>query len=405
MTAARRAGPRGRRNRPPTPARTRAIAPVLLAATALAAFLSACGQAPAGPAAGDAVPVTTARVEARDVPIAISAIGTVEAYSTVAIRAQVGGVLETVHFKEGDDVRRGDPLFSLDARPFRAALEAAEAALARDTVQLETARHDVERYGTLVQKEYVTQEEYDRIRTSAASLEAAARADQAAVDSATVSLGYCTIRSPIAGRTGQLMVHAGNLIKANSDDPMLTINQVSPIYVAFSVPERDLPEIRARRQEGTLVVRASTPHEGRDAIEGDLTFFDNAVDRSTGTVRLKATFANQDRALWPGQFAEVRLLLRTQAGALVVPSQSLQTGQQGPFVFVVKADQTVESRPVTTGQAADGRTIIATGLAAGEVVVTDGQLRLVPGTRVTAVAAQDRNPAPPPGSAPAGAPR
>jgi multidrug efflux system membrane fusion protein len=370
---------------PTTPAQGIA-AGLLIVPAALAALCAACAPSQDGPRGQGAVPVTTAVVEARDVPIEEHAIGTVEAYSTVEVRAQVGGVLEKVHFREGQDVRSGDLLFTLDARPFKATLESAEAALARDTAQLETARHDVERYGELVQKEYVTQEEYDRIRTSAATLAAAVRADKAAIDSATVSLGYCTIRSPIDGRTGQLMVHAGNLVKANADTAMVTINQVSPIYVGFSVPERDLPEIRARREQGTLAVVAMVPHDDHDPVAGDLTFLDNAVDRSTGTVLLKATFANRDRALWPGQFVDVSLRLSTRAGALVIPSQALQTGQQGQFVFVVKADHTVESRPVVPGQVADGMTLIEKGLAKGEIVVTDGQLRLVPGTEVAAVA-------------------
>jgi len=353
---------------------------VLIIAAAIAG--ASCSRAPATQGGVVAVPIKAAGAVVKDVPVEVRAIGTVEAYSTVEIRAQVGGVLEKVHFREGQDVRRGELLFELDARPYRAALESAQAQLARDSVQLETAKHEVERYGELVDKEYVTRDEFDRIRTNAASLEAAVRADQAAIDKARVDLDYCTITAPIGGKTGQLMVHEGNLVKANSDAPLLTIKKITPIYVSFAVPERSLPEIRARRAEGSLEVRAEIPEDGSDPRVGELTFIDNAVDRSTGTVRLKATFPNEDAALWPGQFVDASLRLSTRVGAVVVPSQAIQTGQDGLFVFVVKPDSTVESRPVVTGQGADGSTVIENGVSAGDVVVTDGQLRLVPGTHV-----------------------
>lgn len=355
----------------------------LLLAAAAALPGAGCSRAPAGPAGSASVPVRAAAATLEDVPIELRAIGTVEAYSTVEIRAQVGGVLEKAHFREGQEVRRGDLLFTLDARPYRAALESAEARLSRDSVQLDTARQDVERYGELVGEEYVTKEEFDRIRTNAASLEAAVRADQAAIDNAAVELEHCTITAPIGGRTGQLMVHEGNLVKANSDAPLLTIKKIAPIYVAFSVPERSLPEIRARRAQGELRVGAMMAGAGGAERTGELSFIDNAVDRSTGTVLLKATFPNEDAALWPGQFVDVSLRLSTRTGAVVVPAQAIQTGQNGLFVFVVKADSTVESRPVVPGQGAGGATVIESGVSAGEVVVTDGQLRLVPGTRVS----------------------
>jgi multidrug efflux system membrane fusion protein len=375
--------------------------PLLLTRAGLAALLLAiaapclsCSRAPAHPESQEQVPVTTAVVARRDVPDLLRAIGSVQARTTVEVRAQVGGVLEKVHFREGQDVRPGDLLFSLDARPYDAALAAARAALARDTAQLVTAQQDVERYTDLAKKEYVTQEEYVRIQTNAATLEAAVSADKAAIETATIDLGYCTIRSPIAGRTGQLMVHAGNLVKANADTPLVVINEISPIHVAFSVPEQNLPEIQARLAAGPLEVRAISPGAATanaaaaasgdppGPLTGSLTFVDNAVDRTTGTVRLKATFDNRDRALWPGQFVDVELQVSIRAGALLVPSQAIQTGQQGPFVYVVKADRTVESRPVVSGAAVGADTVIVSGLAAGETVVTDGQLRLVPGTKV-----------------------
>jgi multidrug efflux system membrane fusion protein len=352
------------------------------AVAALGLLLLACG-APPPPAAGPPpVPVLVAKAVQRDIPVEIDEIGTVEAYATVAVRAQVGGVLEKVSFREGQDVRAGDVLFQLDARPYEAALQSARAALARDEAQLKTAQQNVERYRGLADKEFVTREEYDTLVTTADALDATVRADRAAVDKAAVDLEYCTLRSPISGRTGQLMVNAGNVVKANGDTPLVVINQIDPIYVAFSVPERDLPEIKARFTAGSLAVRAAADGDVSDPSVGKLTFLDNTVERSTGTVRLKATFDNARRTLWPGQFVNVQLALATHPGAVLVPSQAIQTGQSGPYAFVVKDDGTVESRPVEAGTALDGETVIRKGIAAGETVVTDGQLRLVPGARV-----------------------
>jgi membrane fusion protein, multidrug efflux system len=356
------------------------------ASALLAALALQAGCAAGGPARSDppAVPVTVGEVARKDVPVLVEQIGTVEAYSTVEIKAQVGGVLQAVHFKEGQDVRAGDLLFTIDPRPYDAALKRARAELDKDTVQLKTARQDAERYSDLVKKDYVTQEEYERIRTSAASLEADVAADAAAVENATVALEYCTIRSPIDGRTGKLMVHQGNLVKANDDTPLIVINQVDPIYAAFSVPEQTLPEIKARKQSGRLEVEARSPGAATEPLVGWLSFIDNAIDRTTGTVLLKATFPNPQRILWPGQFVNVRLKLSTRTGVLVIPAQAVQTGQQGSFVFVVRPDFTVESRPVVAGATIGQETLVEKGLQAGERVVIDGQIRLVPGTRIEA---------------------
>lgn len=345
-------------------------------------LLVACSTPPADTGGPAAVPVTVATAVQREIPVEIAEIGTVQAHATVAIRSQVGGVLQEVSFDEGDDVRKGDVLFRLDARPYAAALQSARAALARDEAQLKTARQDVERYRGLVDKEFVTREEFDRLVTAEATLEATVEADRAAVDRASVDLEYCTLRAPISGRTGQLMVDAGNVVKANGDTPLVVINQIDPIYVAFSVPERDLPEIQRRFPTESLTVRADAEGAGDDPVEGTLTFLDNTVDRSTGTVRLKATFDNRRRLLWPGQFVPVRLHLTTRPDALLVPSQAVQTGQSGAYVFVVKEDGTVESRDVRTGASVQGDTVITEGVQAGETVVTDGQLRLVPGATV-----------------------
>jgi multidrug efflux system membrane fusion protein len=355
-----------------------------IAASALALSLVtlSCSRGEKGAVVQPAVPVTAAPAVRKDVPVALHAIGTVEAYSTVEVRAQVGGVLEKVHFKEGDDVRPGNLLFSLDGRPFAAALRSAQAALARDRVQSETATRDLERYADLVKKEYVTQEEYDRIRTNAASLDASVQADQAAVENAQVALEYCTIQSPIAGRTGQLNVHAGNVVKANGDTPLVVINQVRPIYVAFSVPEQSLGEIRAGRAAGALDVEVKPSGGGDDPITGQVSFLDNMVDRATGTLRLKATFPNADNVLWPGQFVDVVLKVSTRHDAVLVPSRAIQTGQKGTFVFVIKPDDSVEARAVVVGPEVGPETVIEQGVADGDRVVTDGQLRLVDGTHV-----------------------
>lgn len=359
--------------------------PLAVCALALLATLVGTACPAPGPTAGgrpDAVPVTVAPVVRKDVRIEIHEIGTVEPYSTVSIKAQIGGELIEVHFKEGQDVRAGDLLFRIDPRPYEAALKSAQAQLARDTVQLQTARQDTERYTDLAKKDYVTQEEFDRIRTTAESLEATVRADQAAVENATVQLEYCTIRSPIDGRTGQLMVHQGNLVKENGDTPLVVINQISPIYVAYAVPEQNLAEIKSRYAAGRLEVEATLPGGARGPIAGWLSFIDNAVDSTTGTVRLKATFPNRGRVLWPGQFVNVSLRVATRPDALVVPTQAVQTGQQGSYVYVVRPDLSVESRPVVVGTAVGPETVVDKGLQAGETVVTDGQLRLVPGAKV-----------------------
>jgi multidrug efflux system membrane fusion protein len=348
-------------------------------------LLAACTPAaPGRSGAQDAVPVAVGVVAAKDVPVTIRVIGTVESRSTVAVKAQVGGELRRVSFEEGQDVRRGEVLFEIDPRPYEAALEQARAQLERDQAQLKNARADAERYAGLVEKDYVTASEYDKIRTTAAALEAPVLSDEAAVKSAALQLEYCTIRSPIDGRTGALMVHRGNIVKANADTPMVVIEQMDPIYVSFFVPERNLAEIKTRQTAGALAVRATVPDSGGHSATGRLSFIDSTVDSRTGTVLLKGIFQNPERILWPGQFVNVELTLATKTGALVVPTEAIQTGQQGQYLFVVKPDLTVEARPVTTGQALGGETIVEKGVQAGEKVVTDGQLRLVPGAKVEA---------------------
>ena len=377
-------------------------------------ILSGCASKgsppPGGGKKGGDVPVVVVKVGRRDVPIDIQVIGNVEAYSTIAVKAQVGGVLTKVSFQEGDYVKAGELLFTVDRRPLEAQLaqvqanlaknvaqlRQAEANLARDIAQEKYAQAQANRYARLMQEGVISKEQSEQTRTSADAIASAVSADQAAIESARaeivatqatvenykVQLGYTEIRSPIDGRTGNLMVKQGNVVNANSVD-MMTINQVQPIYVTFAVPEAQLRDVKKYMAIGKLPVIVSPQDDESDKEIGVLTFVDNSVDPATGTIKLKGTFPNNDRKLWPGQFARVTLRLTTQAGALVVPNQAVQTGQDGEFVFVVKADRTVESRPVKTGARVDQDLVVKQGLEFGETVVTEGQLRLTPGARVS----------------------
>jgi len=375
----------------------------------------------------------------KNVPVQIRVIGTVEAYSVVSVKTVVGGELVRVYFTEGQDVKKGDPLFLIDPRPFEAALKQAEANLARDmaqikqaeaelakntalvkqaegnlerdTAQAKNAEADAQRYKLLSEKKVVAEQQYNQFRTNWEALEAtvradraalesakaavhasqaaienaeaAVRADKAAVENARIQLGYCSIRSAMDGRTGYLMVKQGNVVKAN-DVVLVVINQVYPIYVSFSVPEQHLSEIREYMAKRKLAVDAILPNDGQGPEQGILTFVDNAVDSGTGTIRMKGTFANKANRLWPGQFANVALTLAEEPDAIVVPSQAVQTGQDGQYVFVVKPDLTVESRPVIVSRTLHGETVVQKGLHPGETVVTDGQIRLRPGVLVEA---------------------
>jgi multidrug efflux system membrane fusion protein len=359
--------------------------------------------------AGD-VPVTVATVSQKNVPVEIQVIGNVEAYSTINVKAQVGGQLTNVYFREGDYVRKGERLFMIDPRPFqaalsqaiannardKAALSQAEANLARDQAQARYQASQAARYKELFQAGVVSKDQTEQLvagadatqqavaadKAAIESAEAAIGASQAAADNARVQLEFTDIRSPIDGRTGNMTVKQGNVVTANTMD-LITINQVEPIYVTFAVPESQLPAIKTYMAQQKLVVRAR-PQDDPNAAEetGYLTFVDNAVDTTTGTIKLKGTFANQDRKLWPGQFVRVTLRLTMQQNAVVVPNQAIQAGQNGSFVYVVKPDRTVESRPVVTGARVDQDMVVDKGLQPGEVVVTEGQLRLAPGSKV-----------------------
>jgi multidrug efflux system membrane fusion protein len=414
-----------------------------LAAALLASLLGAagCSESPAGgaqtrPAPAPAVPVGAATAEQRLVPVQVTTVGNVQAYTTVGVKSQVAGQIEQVHFTEGHEVKRGDLLFTIDPRPLQAALRQAEANvvrdraqlrqmeaavaqrqaevtqslanLERDTAQFENARVQERRYAALVKQELVAREQYDQVRTALAALQATVNADGAAVENARASaraaeamvdngraaiqadealvetarlqLAYTSIRAPMDGRTGNLLVQGGNVVKSNEDNPLVVIAQIRPIYVSFSVPEPHLTAIKKYRDAGALKVEAVLD-AGRRTIVGAVTFMNNTVDPTTGTIQLKATFPNADSALWPGQFVDVALTL-TSEQAVLVPTQAVQAGQQGSFVYVVKPDSTVEARPVKVGRRLPRDLVIEQGVKAGEQVVTDGQLRLVPGARV-----------------------
>lgn len=327
-----------------------------------------------------AVPVLIGVSGQMTVPVELQAIGTVEPFATVAIKSQITGTLQRIHFKEGADVKKGDVLFSLDPRPFTAMLNQAQGALIRDRAQLDNARVELERYKNAAKKGYVSTEQAEQAETKVATLAATIKAGEAAVENARLQLEFCTIYAPIDGRTGELPVAEGNLIKANADTAMVTINQVSPIKVAFTVPGKHFGDIKKYRDDGSLRVSLAGPAGVR--MPGTFAFLDNTIDQATGTLRLKAEFANKNKDLWPGQFVEVRLSLTSRPDVTVVPTQAIQVGQHGPHVFVVKDDTTVEDRPVVTGMSIDGQTVVESGLNPGEKVVTDGQLQLVTGTKV-----------------------
>ena len=331
-----------------------------------------------GPAA---IPVSVLAAVQQSVPVRLQAIGNVEAFSTVSVKARVDGQIVALNFKEGQEVRRGEALFRIDARPFEAALKQAEANALRDVAAREQARSQERRYQELLQKNFVSKEAYAQIATNAQVAEAVAKASQAALDSARLNLEYCTIVSPIEGFVGKVLLQVGNLVRANDASPLAVINQVRPIYVNFAVPEQTLPEIRSRMKTGPLAVDVTLSGEAKTLAEGRLIFVDNAVDPSTGTIRLRGEFANRDAALWPGQFVSVSLRLSEQDDAILIPARAVQTGPNGQYVYIVKPDMSAELRAITVDRG-EGEQVVVKGVARGERVVTRGALRLAPGSRV-----------------------
>jgi multidrug efflux system membrane fusion protein len=377
-------------------------------------------------------------VTQKNVPVQLRAIGNVQAYSTVSVKSLIEGEIIRIHFKEGQDVRKGDLLFSIDPKPSEARVKQAEANLERDLAQVKQAEANLEkdlallkqaeanlerdiaqaknadleaqRYQSLFERKVVAEQQYNQFRANAEALDATVRADKAAIDSANASvnaskdavenaraavladraslesakiqLGYCSIYSPIDGRTGNLLLQQGNIVKANDTPYLVVINQINPIFVVFSVPEQNLPAIKKYMTIGNLTLEAIIPSDKNLPEQGVLSFVDNTVNTATGTIQLKGTFANADRRLWPGQFVDAVLTLTTEPNAIVVPSRAIQTGQQGQYVFVVKPDLTVELRPVVVQRTLNEETVVEQGLKPRETVVTDGQLQLVPGSKV-----------------------
>jgi multidrug efflux system membrane fusion protein len=328
------------------------------------------------------VPVTVAPVVQKSVPLTIDGIGTVIAASTVAVHAQITGELTSVNFIEGDEVQQGQVIVTLDRRPLEAALNQAQAALDRDIAQATNARAQAARYQDLLKRGIATHEQVDQMVSNAAALEATVASDRANVESAKVQLDYCTIRAPLTGKTGLLQVHPGNLVRAGDAGAIVTINKITPVYVSFAIPEAMLPELKRYMAKAKLSVVAQAPNDDATST-GTINFIDNAVDITTGMIKVKGTFPNTDRRLWPGQFVNASVTLSTEPNAIVVPSTAVQTGQLGPYVFTLKADQTVDLRTVTVERTSGTESVIKTGLKPGETVVTDGQLRLVAGTKVS----------------------
>jgi len=327
-----------------------------------------------------AVPVTATQAEQRTVPFEITAPGTVEPMRAVAVSAQVTGIVTAVRFREGDDVREGEVLVQIDPRPYRNALQQAQATLARDLIQLANARRQVERYKGLAQSEYITSEQFEALETTSQSLEATIQSDSAAVDNARLNLEYTTIRAPISGRTGSLLIKEGNVVRAQGSGPLVTLNQTQPILVRFAVPAPLLPIIR-QHQDSSLVVRVR-PTSDTTSLSGTLIFVDNAVDTTTGTIMLKARFPNTDAQLWPGQFVTTTLVLYEERDVIMVPVPAVVEAEGGNYVYVVGEDNKAQTRPVVVGRTVGDDVVVTQGLTAGETVVTDGQLRLVPGARV-----------------------
>jgi multidrug efflux system membrane fusion protein len=332
---------------------------------------------------GTAVPVTTAPVVTKTVPMRLTSVGNVEAYTTVSVKARVDGQIVAVRFKEGDEVKQNAILFEIDARPYVAALKQAQANQGKDKALLDRAIEQEKRYRDLLAKNFISNDAYEQVRTNVETAQATVDGDEAAIDNAKLSLDYCTIRSPVTGYAGKILIQQGNLVKANDVSPLVTVNQIVPVFATFSVPEQTLSAVREYQAQGALKVEATVPNSGKPTVTGRISFIDNAADPTTGTIKLKAEFPNVDKLLWPGQFVNIVLNLYEQAGAIVAPNTAVQNGPNGQYVFVVKPDMTVELRNIKIARADGNDSVVASGLVPGEQVVTVGQLRLAPGTKVT----------------------
>jgi multidrug efflux system membrane fusion protein len=371
----------------------------------VALALAGCGKKQdvqaAGPAAErPAAPVVVASVQQKDVPVQIHAIGNVEAYQTVQVRSMVNGQIDNIFFKEGQDVHKGQLLFQLDKRPFAADLEKAIGTMRHDEATAANSELQAKRYTELEQQGVIAKEQADQFRSQAKADASAVYADKAAVDAARVQLAYTDIIAPIDARTGAVMIHKGNLVKANDTPFLVQLNQISPIYVTFTVPENELAEVRQFSAAKKLKVLAFPKGQSTNPAEGELTFIDNGVDMTTGTVKLKATFTNKERRLWPGEFVDVVLNLSMHKNAILVPTKAVQAGQQGDYVYVVTPQNTADSRNVQTSGTYENMTVVTAGVQPGEKVIVDGLLRVAPNAKVAVQGSADNSPAkaPTPGS-------
>jgi multidrug efflux system membrane fusion protein len=356
------------------------ISVILLCSLVFSTCLS-CTAKKEKPKSKAPVPVKIAQALKKDVPVQVKAIGNIEAYSTVDIKSQVSGQIARIHFPEGGDVEKVALLVSIDPEPFQSTVNQLEANLAKDQALAKFAREQANRYEGLLKDGIVTRDQYDLLLSNTESLAAVVTADRSALKNAKIQLGYCSIRSPISGRTGTIALQSGNLVKAN-DLPIVTVNQITPIYVTFSLPEKRLAELKRGMAAGLMKIEAGIPGEQGSMETGTISFLDNTVNPATGTIKLKGVFNNKSRKLWPGQFTDVLITLSSRKDAVVVPTQAIQTSQQGEFVFVVKPDNSVEMRQITSAAVTGDETVVEKGLTAGETVVVDGQLRLTPGATV-----------------------
>jgi multidrug efflux system membrane fusion protein len=354
-----------------------------------AIWLVSLGAPPAAAqSGGPMVPVTAGTVVTEDVPVFLHGIGTVQAYNMVAIKSRADGQIVKIDFKEGQEVKEGDPLLQIDPRPYQAALAQAEATKQKDEAQLAGAQADLERYAQLVPSGHQTRQSYDQQKALVAQLQATIKADAAQIETAKLNLGYTDIRSPIDGRLGARLVDKGNLVRATDNTVLVTISEVSPIFVSFTLPQETLDDIREHHKQTPLAVRAYSGDGKKQLAEGKLTMFDNAMDQTTGTIRLKARFDNEEKRLWPGEFVNVRVILSTRRGVATVPAQTVQNGPNGNYVYIIKADDTVERRAVDVAAVQDGIAVVTKGLSPGEQVVVDGQYRLTNGSRIKRSAPQ-----------------
>ena len=349
-------------------------------------FLPACGRKQPAPAPKPPRVVSVAVAETRDVPVYLDEIGNCTAYETVLFQPQVTGAIIGIHFKDGTEVKKGDLLFTIDPRPYLAALAKAKATLEQDRAKAAYDRTQVARYEELIKTKVIAPQEFDSLRSTAQASQAALLADEALVNTAQINLDYCEIRSPIEGRASKRMVDIGNIVSANTTQ-LLLMQRQDPIYVDFTIPEGALSDVRKFRAQGTLKVEARFADDPAKCREGEFDFLDSGVQQNSGTVRVRALLQNKDRLFWPGQFVNVRLLLDTIKDAVLIPNEALQIGQTGPFVFVVKADSTVELRKVKPGQRQGAAVVVAEGLKPGETVVVTGQISLAPGVPVQIVGA------------------